>query len=250
MDPAKGFVTTQIWLRQRWRDTRLTWNPAAWGGVSTLVLPTDPMAPRSLWVPDISNYYGTTANAIGKATRATVFPDGNVSWSAPMSLNTVAQLNLKLFPYDVQRTTFIFGSWTHTMDQIVIIPWWPNPSKQLEFVSTTGASVSSEFEIDIPGSTSALSQGTFDISLQSFSQLRIELQLKRFASQYTWSVVLPSGLLAWTGWFSFFMPRISHLGARTAVVMTSTLSQITLKISSAKNVPMGTTSWLSQFTTW
>ena len=44
-------MTTNLWVEQYWRDYKLQWDPAEYGGVNMLHVPSD-----HIWRPDIVLY--------------------------------------------------------------------------------------------------------------------------------------------------------------------------------------------------
>uniref|UniRef100_A0A1I8IYK0 alpha-1,2-Mannosidase n=2 Tax=Macrostomum lignano TaxID=282301 RepID=A0A1I8IYK0_9PLAT len=109
VDEKNQIITTNVWVEQEWRDANLVWDPADYGGVSRLYIPSD-----KLWLPDIVLYN----NADGKyelviMTKATVFSDGTVRWVPPAVYKSSCQINVEFFPFDEQNCTMKFGSWTY-----------------------------------------------------------------------------------------------------------------------------------------
>ena len=47
-DEKNQIVTTNVWLRQEWRDRNLQWNATEYGGVSELHVPAS-----DIWLPDV-----------------------------------------------------------------------------------------------------------------------------------------------------------------------------------------------------
>lgn len=43
----------------------------------------------------------------------TVDSDGNIAWFAPLVIETMCHLNVRLFPYDSQICNITLGSWTY-----------------------------------------------------------------------------------------------------------------------------------------
>ena len=50
-DEKNQVLTTSVWLKQRWDDYKLTWNPDEYDGVKYLKVPSD-----MIWVPDVLLY--------------------------------------------------------------------------------------------------------------------------------------------------------------------------------------------------
>uniref|UniRef100_A0A1I8HTQ0 Nicotinic acetylcholine receptor alpha 2 subunit n=1 Tax=Macrostomum lignano TaxID=282301 RepID=A0A1I8HTQ0_9PLAT len=51
VDEKNQIMTTNVWLREVWYDSKLTWDPAKYHGVSTLYIPSE-----HIWLPDIVLY--------------------------------------------------------------------------------------------------------------------------------------------------------------------------------------------------
>ena len=62
---AHGSMQLKVWLRLHWTDTRLSWDPQRYGGLTTTYFDANDMLSASeIWVPDVQPY-----NAIhGSAT--------------------------------------------------------------------------------------------------------------------------------------------------------------------------------------
>ena len=48
VDLKNQVMTTNIWLEQKWVDYKMKWNPADYGGVEMLYVPS-----QHIWLPDI-----------------------------------------------------------------------------------------------------------------------------------------------------------------------------------------------------
>ena len=57
IDEKNQIMTTGVWLEQHWFDHRLIWNPAEYGGVAKLYLPS-----TVIWLPDIVLYNSADGN--------------------------------------------------------------------------------------------------------------------------------------------------------------------------------------------
>ena len=59
VDVSTGRVSLKVWFRLRWRDTRLSWQPEAYGGITlvrfqgaSFAMPED----SEIWLPDVTPY--------------------------------------------------------------------------------------------------------------------------------------------------------------------------------------------------
>ena len=79
VDQLESTVTVNVWLRQKWYDTRLAWNPKnphEFQG-NLIILPTD-----VVWVPDFWLYNtGEKPMSNLAMTHAEVYSNGLVNWS-------------------------------------------------------------------------------------------------------------------------------------------------------------------------
>jgi hypothetical protein len=51
IDEVNQIMETKLWLKQDWIDTKLTWLPENYGGISSIRVPSD-----LIWKPDIVLY--------------------------------------------------------------------------------------------------------------------------------------------------------------------------------------------------
>ncbi|VBB26285.1 unnamed protein product [Acanthocheilonema viteae] len=85
------------------------WNPADYGGVTVLYVPSD-----MIWLPDIVLYNNADGNyQVSIMTKAKLSPNGTVEWSPPAIYKSMCQIEVEWFPFDVQTCEMKFGSWTY-----------------------------------------------------------------------------------------------------------------------------------------
>jgi len=83
-----------------------------------------------------------------------------------------------------------------------------------------------------------------------YEDVEFSLVLQRHPEFYLQESVFPGILLVICSWSSFWMNRENGIGARTAVVMTSLLAQITLRVVAAGKIPIASEqTWLEKFQT-
>ncbi|VDK67200.1 unnamed protein product [Onchocerca ochengi] len=92
-----------------WTDYKLKWNPADYGGVTVLYVPSD-----MIWLPDIVLYNNADGNyQVSIMTKAKLSPNGTVEWSPPAIYKSMCQIDVEWFPFDIQTCEMKFGSWTY-----------------------------------------------------------------------------------------------------------------------------------------
>ncbi|VDO10728.1 unnamed protein product, partial [Brugia timori] len=51
VDEKNQILTTNLWLEMQWNDSKLTWDPSKYGGITALHIPSD-----QIWTPDLVLY--------------------------------------------------------------------------------------------------------------------------------------------------------------------------------------------------
>ncbi|KPP58651.1 neuronal acetylcholine receptor subunit alpha-7-like [Scleropages formosus] len=103
-----GMTLLQI-IDVYWTDVYLTWNPDHYPGVQNLRFPSN-----QVWVPDILLY--NSADERFDATFHTnvlVNASGYCQYIPPGILKSTCYIDVRWFPFDVQKCDLKFGSWTY-----------------------------------------------------------------------------------------------------------------------------------------
>nr|KAF6409372.1 cholinergic receptor nicotinic alpha 5 subunit [Rousettus aegyptiacus] len=74
VDEKNQLMTTNVWLKQEWKDVKLRWNPDDYGGIKVIRVPSD-----SLWTPDIVLFDNADGRFEGASTKTVVRYDGTVT---------------------------------------------------------------------------------------------------------------------------------------------------------------------------
>merc|ERR1711894_540488 len=115
-----------------WMDYKMCWDPAEYGGVDMLHVPSD-----HIWRPDIVLYNNADGNfEVTLATKATLYSEGLVEWKPPAIYHSSCevrhsqnfheiprkklsvQMDVEYFPFDEQTCVMKFGSWTYDGFQV------------------------------------------------------------------------------------------------------------------------------------
>ncbi|XP_077866486.1 neuronal acetylcholine receptor subunit alpha-3-like, partial [Saccoglossus kowalevskii] len=118
IDETEQVMVSSVWLKQRWNDYRLRWDPARYDNIKSLNIPIP-----ILWRPDITLY--NTADGeydVLVPNKALVTYDGTVKWSPPAVYKSVCKIWSKDFPFDEQKCVMKFGSWTYNHDFLDLRP--------------------------------------------------------------------------------------------------------------------------------
>ncbi|XP_074523221.1 neuronal acetylcholine receptor subunit alpha-7-like [Halichoeres trimaculatus] len=109
VDEKNQVLTTNLWLKLSWDDAYLKWNPEDYAGVSNVRFPDN-----LIWKPDILLY--NSADERFDATFHTnilVSHPGTCFFIPPGIFKSTCSIDVRWFPFDVQRCELKFGSWTY-----------------------------------------------------------------------------------------------------------------------------------------
>ncbi|KAM8953727.1 acetylcholine receptor subunit gamma [Pelodytes ibericus] len=110
-------LTTNVWVEMQWRDYRLSWNPAAYHGISMMRIPS-----TMVWLPDVgleNNVDGIFDIALYANTL--VSPDGSMYWLPPAIYRSYCPIVVTYFPFDWQNCSMVFQSQTYNANEIELL---------------------------------------------------------------------------------------------------------------------------------
>ena len=117
VEPASATMRLKVWVRMKWKDNRLAWDPLAYGNVTQAFFEADQSMgseASEIWLPDVQPY-----NALQSFVQtlepafARVDSDGTVYWSRPGTLETLCKFSgLVAFPYDNLICKVEVGGWS------------------------------------------------------------------------------------------------------------------------------------------
>ncbi|CAD5209894.1 unnamed protein product [Bursaphelenchus xylophilus] len=215
LDEINQIMMCAVWLRQTWKDYRLTWDPKEYGQIDVLHVPYE-----IIWVPDIVLYNAEAENNITISTKATVYYTGDIVWEPPALFRTFCQMDVQWFPFDEQRCFLKFGSWS-----------FPKRLVDLKFIDNSGFFNDSDIRISDDEMTSDQGIDLSDyypsvewdvMSIKAlrrskvyigccpesgdFVDLTFELLLRRKPLFYTVNLLMPNVFMACLTPFVFYLP--------------------------------------------
>ena len=113
---AEGSMKLKVWVRYKWKDERLVWNPASYGGLTETFYLGESFAGdenSEIWLPDVQPYnvHQGLVHTL-EPSMATVQSDGTVFWSRPGSLYVMCKFaGLSNFPFDTLKCQLEVGGW-------------------------------------------------------------------------------------------------------------------------------------------
>ncbi|KAF3429545.1 hypothetical protein E2986_12967 [Frieseomelitta varia] len=99
-----------------WNDAHLTWKPSDYDGVNFIHIRSD-----EIWVPDLSVYNSgdMTFDQTGiPPTTCLIFSTGSVSCVPSVKHVAKCSTDFSSWPYDTHRCRIIFGSWSHSGEEV------------------------------------------------------------------------------------------------------------------------------------
>lgn len=95
------------------------------------------MGDHEIWQPDLTLYNSASGSAIDHYgnTHCLVYNTGTVLWVPPTKFESFCELDLKNWPFDVQKCEIVIGSWTYSGYQINITTIDPAVEVKPYFIS-------------------------------------------------------------------------------------------------------------------
>ncbi|XP_054569288.1 neuronal acetylcholine receptor subunit alpha-5 [Eptesicus fuscus] len=227
VDEKNQLMTTNVWLKQEWRDVKLQWNPEDYGGIRAIRVPSD-----SLWTPDIVLFDNADGRFEGARTKAVVRFDGTVAWTPPANYKSSCTIDVTFFPFDLQNCSMKFGSWTYDGSQVDLLLEGRDVDRrdffdngEWEIVSATG------------------SRGNRTDGRRWYPHVTYAFVLRRLPLFYTLFLIVPCIGLSLLTALVFYLP--SHEGEKISLC-TSVLVSLTVFLlvieeiipSSSKVIPL------------
>lgn len=105
-------ITMSTWWRHYWVDSRLVWNPSEWGDITEVLFP-ETFELREIWLPDDVVYSALDARKGIEQNVVKAYSSGTVFVSFPIVHVLPCPMDLKEFPFDIQRCKITLGSWAY-----------------------------------------------------------------------------------------------------------------------------------------
>lgn len=114
IDERNQIMTTNVWLRHEWYDYKLAWNPADYGNITKIKIPSS-----NIWLADVVLYNNADGDyQVTTQTKATINYNGKIIWEPPMIYKSYCSINIEYYPFDIQDCYMKFGTWSYAGDLI------------------------------------------------------------------------------------------------------------------------------------
>ncbi|XP_070540517.1 acetylcholine receptor subunit alpha-type unc-38-like [Ptychodera flava] len=219
VDEIRQVIITSGWIELGWTDMRLQWNETDVGLQRTIV-PTD-----WIWQPDIVLVNSANKDyALPSTKRVVLYNNGFINLAPAAVFETPCTIDIRHFPFDVQRCQLIFESWTYTTEELVL---------RLNSDDIRLESLTLNTEWDIINTTAEIMVNSyFGMYGSSWSRASYTLVLARRPLYYITNMVLPCMLLAVLTLFVFWLPCDSGEKVSFSVSILIALSVFYLLVGS------------------
>lgn len=227
IDQKEGIVSLNLWLRYRWNDFHLKWNESDWNNITSVTMRTDPQLEGSIWTPDIY-LYNTAENPLEnlKWSNVELYSSGDVLWSRPGMIQSTCSFDMTNFPYDQQKCSFKFGSWSYTGSHLILVE--ENPT-----IDLTNYQVNEEWEIlNISYNINSIK---YACCLEEYYDITFDVEFKRLTGYYEINIIIPTFATASLVLITLLIPWDS--GERISFAVTVMLSIIVFLLILSDTLP-------------
>ncbi|OWA51484.1 Neuronal acetylcholine receptor subunit alpha-10 [Hypsibius exemplaris] len=235
LDERNQVLTTMIWLNQEWRDELLTWDPADYGGLATLIIPS-----QNLWLPDIVLY--NNADNYNKGymqTRVMVYNDGKVYWPPPTKMRSTCKVDVRYFPFDTQQCLMKFGSGSYDGFQMDVQMF----NGTGELADLKHYVKNGEWELQSITAERTVHYYDSGYPAHPFPHVTFKIIVRRKALYYVYNVIFPSVMMSILTLLVFVLPPESGekiaLGISVLLAFSVSMLQIAEKLpETSESVPL------------
>ncbi|XP_013406816.1 acetylcholine receptor subunit beta-like 1 isoform X4 [Lingula anatina] len=199
VDEKNQIMKTNVWLQTVWYDYQLVWDPADYGGISSIRVPMD-----KVWTPDIVLFN----NADGKyqadyRSNVVMYNDGTMLRVPPAIFKSSCEIDVKYFPFDEQECEMHFASWTYSGDQLTFV-WYKNDDKDYSTVDLAEYMPSGTWDIVVgPG---AIINKPGRNGKPSQERVVYYLKIRRKTLFYIVNLIIPCVLISFLSVGTFYLP--------------------------------------------
>ncbi|XP_052826361.1 neuronal acetylcholine receptor subunit alpha-7 [Octopus bimaculoides] len=223
VDEKNQNLASNLWLNIKWNDTNLVWNPEDFGNITLIRLP-----PKKLWKPDILMY--NSANEVFDATYPTnvlVSYNGFCHWVPPGMFKSTCQIDIAWFPFDDQKCTLKFGSWTHDGRYLDLQLDGDGNGDTSSFIRNGEWKL-----IAVPGSRNVVK---YDCCPQIYLDATYTIHIRRRTLYYGFNIIIPCVLISALSLLLFILPP--DAGEKISLGVTILLSLMVFLLLVAETMP-------------
>uniref|UniRef100_A0A673BTF4 Gamma-aminobutyric acid receptor subunit pi n=1 Tax=Sphaeramia orbicularis TaxID=375764 RepID=A0A673BTF4_9TELE len=215
--------TATIFLRQRWRDSRLVFP----GNESVSV---DGRLVSLLWIPDtfIPDSKRSFLHDVTVENRLIrIFSNGTVLYALRITATIACNMDLTKYPMDRQECTLQLESWGYNLQDVVF--YWTRGNDSVRGLDTLRLA-----QYSIESYYTSVSQAVYETG--QYPKLVLHFALRRNVLFFILETYVPSILLVVLSWVSFWISQ-SSVPARTCIGVTTVLTMTTLMMGARTSLP-------------
>ncbi|GMR57990.1 hypothetical protein PMAYCL1PPCAC_28185, partial [Pristionchus mayeri] len=221
-------ITLYCWLEEYWMDEFLRWDPAEFGGISTLHVPAE-----MIWKPDLLVYNNANMNVKDNElqTNSLIEYDGKVSLFRAMIIDITCYLNMNKFPFDQQICYIMLASWSYDGSQIMLQtaeePTAAPNANKTNLATLTHYIPNMEWKLVDFKYRSNLK--FYECCPNPYPDISYFFAIKRNPSYYLFTLIIPSAFITIVTVIGFFTPH-SSTGENTEKVSLGVTALLSLAI--------------------
>ncbi|XP_015250245.1 PREDICTED: 5-hydroxytryptamine receptor 3C-like [Cyprinodon variegatus] len=194
VDEKSQVLITYIWLHYWWMIEFARWNPVQCG-LEMITLPK-----KNFWLPDIVISEFMEENKAPSVPYLHLYSDGRVQEGLPLRVVSSCNLDIYTFPFDIQNCSMTFNSYVYDATEINVI--LGRDPKIITASSKNVMTTLGEWELlDITAQ-----KPMNDVSDLYIDRLVFYIRVRRRATMYVVTLLLPSCFLITVDLFSFLLP--------------------------------------------
>ncbi|XP_054638805.1 neuronal acetylcholine receptor subunit alpha-7-like [Dunckerocampus dactyliophorus] len=220
VDEKNQILTTNAWLQMQWYDHYLQWNQSEYPGVKNLRFTAD-----QVWTPDIL-LYNSAHNKFDATfkTNVLVNSSGFCEYLPPGIFISTCNVDVRWFPFDIQRCELKFGSWTFDGWLLDI---------QMKEADVSGYMPNGEWDLlEVPGGRHEI---FYECCAEPYPDVTFVVTLRRRTLYYALNLLIPCVLLSSMTLLVFLLPANS--GEKISLGITVLLSLTVFMLMVAEIMP-------------
>uniref|UniRef100_A0A668TJZ5 Uncharacterized protein n=1 Tax=Oreochromis aureus TaxID=47969 RepID=A0A668TJZ5_OREAU len=206
VDEKNQLLTTNAWLQMQWYDHYLQWNQSEYPGVKNLRF-----TPDQVWTPDILLYNSIYLLFL-------------VIYAFQGIFISTCNVDVRWFPFDIQRCELKFGSWTFDGWLLDI---------QMKEADVSGYMPNGEWDLlEVPGGRNEV---FYECCVEPYPDVTFVVTLRRRTLFYALNLLIPCVLLSSMTLLVFLLPANS--GEKISLGITVLLSLTVFMLMVAEIMP-------------
>ncbi|KAK3089763.1 hypothetical protein FSP39_006302 [Pinctada imbricata] len=233
LDERNQILTLNVWSHYNWTDVHMMWNATEFHGVNKIRIPCG-----KIWTPDIKLYnYADERLVENRNALCIVKPNGQVEWIPQAIFKSSCDINVKSFPFDVQTCYLKFGSWAYDGSKVDLL--FKNGQNESTMLLSDYQESNIWDIIETPAKRNAMEYACCPD--EPFVDLNFSLVIRRKATFYSYTLILPCVLLTSLTLVLFWIPPESP--AKMTLGMSVFMAYFVLLLLFESSLPPAATTY-------